>query len=92
MAVGHGASKATNKPKPFSRPSISITPPDAPKRLWVSVPAQEVKQNDVVADFGTVEEKWAVGNYVRFENGDRRLTVPVDQPVFAFTVVPNVVA
>lgn len=58
------------KPTRFARPGISLSRPI--KRHWLNVPAQQVKEGDVVADVGRIAHITVVtragGRQIRFEN------------------------
>lgn len=74
------------KPKPFSRPSVSLS--DGAKKEWREVRVREVKVGDLVVDYGLVEELlstsfedvavlFASGATVYFDS-DRKVTAFVE--------------
>jgi len=73
-------------PKPFSRPSATISSPDGSKKEWKDVPAEKVKAGDIVTGVGLVSGVFIHKDQVRIEGGANNIeTFFIGQPVKAFT-------
>lgn len=55
------------KPRPFTRPSVSIGE-DAPKKEWRLSHAGTLREGDVVKDFGLIEKLEVLGGAFQFTN------------------------
>ncbi len=83
----HPTIRRVTKPKPFQRPSTSITAAEV-AREWRTVAAREIAVGDTVPGIGTISDLKVVGHHVVVAGGlGNTATWRTEEPVFAFTAV-----
>lgn len=78
---------ASNRPKPFSRPSIDL---GGEKREWRTVPWDDIYPGDLVADEGLVESREDIGDVMYHKTARSQKATPKgskDFDVMAFVKV-----